>query len=200
MNGIKTPQTVRSGATTPRAYPDGGPLSPSLKSTSDEVDGPSIQRKGSFSFLRGGRTRERSASTGGAPRRRLSKKNTNGRSKDDEMRPPPVPPQPPSIPPVSLQPQIQTFGGENARSNSFSAVPLRTRADSAGPAYYHGMPAPPVPPVPPLPGAPNGTNQMPWDRSESMANRSRYSYASTAMSTVNGPRKIRRRKEPSPFK
>jgi len=33
-----------------------------------------------------------------------------------------------------------------------------------------------------------------------MAHRGRYSYASSAVSTVNSPRRVRRRKDPTPFK
>lgn len=52
-------------------------------------------------------------------------------------------------------------------------------------------------PIPPIPN--NGFD--PYARSESMTNRGRYSYASsTAMSTINNPRRIRRRKDPTPFK
>ncbi|KAH6607366.1 septin aspe [Trichoderma cornu-damae] len=51
-------------------------------------------------------------------------------------------------------------------------------------------------PVPPIPHA----GFDPYARSESMTNRGRYSYASsTAMSTINNPRRIRRRKDPTPF-
>lgn len=52
-------------------------------------------------------------------------------------------------------------------------------------------------PIPPIPN--NGFD--PYARSESMTNRGRYSYASSgAMSTINNPRRIRRRKDPTPFK
>ena len=51
-------------------------------------------------------------------------------------------------------------------------------------------------PVPPLP---NG-GYDPYARTESMTNRGRYSYASSAISTINGPRRVRRRKDPTPFK
>lgn len=49
------------------------------------------------------------------------------------------------------------------------------------------------PPVPPIPFDP-------YARTESMTHRGRYSYASSAVSTVTGPRRIRRRKDPTPFK
>lgn len=40
----------------------------------------------------------------------------------------------------------------------------------------------------------------PFASSQSMAHRSRYSYASSAFSTLNSPRRVRRRKDPIPFK
>lgn len=52
-------------------------------------------------------------------------------------------------------------------------------------------------PVPPIP---NGQWVDPYARTESMTNRGRYSYASSAVSTVNNPRRVRRRKDPTPFK
>lgn len=40
----------------------------------------------------------------------------------------------------------------------------------------------------------------PYARTESMTHRGRYSYASSAVSTINSPRRVRRRKDPTPFK
>lgn len=40
----------------------------------------------------------------------------------------------------------------------------------------------------------------PYARTESMTHRGRYSYASSAVSTVNNPRRLRRRKDPTPYK
>ncbi|EOA81282.1 uncharacterized protein SETTUDRAFT_165795 [Exserohilum turcica Et28A] len=42
-------------------------------------------------------------------------------------------------------------------------------------------------------------DQDPYPRIESMTNRGRYSYASSHVSTVNSPRRVRRRKDPTPF-
>ncbi|PSS03241.1 hypothetical protein BD289DRAFT_359384 [Coniella lustricola] len=50
--------------------------------------------------------------------------------------------------------------------------------------------------VPPVPA---GNWVDPYARTESMTNRGRYSYASTAVSTTNNPRRVRRRKDPTPF-
>ncbi|KAG9245358.1 hypothetical protein BJ878DRAFT_22121 [Calycina marina] len=58
-------------------------------------------------------------------------------------------------------------------------------------------------PVPPIPqGVNNGrTGEFvdPYARTESMTHRGRYSYASSAVSTINSPRRVRRRKDPTPF-
>lgn len=40
----------------------------------------------------------------------------------------------------------------------------------------------------------------PFANSQSMAHRSRYSYASSAISSLSSPRRVRRRKDPIPFK
>ncbi|KAI6777861.1 Neuronal-specific septin-like protein [Emericellopsis cladophorae] len=50
-------------------------------------------------------------------------------------------------------------------------------------------------PIPPIPA--NAFD--PYARTESMAHRGRYSYASSAVSTINSPRRVRRRKDPTPF-
>ncbi|EPE04537.1 gtp binding protein [Ophiostoma piceae UAMH 11346] len=51
-------------------------------------------------------------------------------------------------------------------------------------------------PVPPMP---TGAWVDPFARTESMTHRGRYSYASSAISTINSPRRVRRRKDPTPF-
>jgi hypothetical protein len=43
-------------------------------------------------------------------------------------------------------------------------------------------------------------NQDPYQSTGSITNRGRYSYASSAVSTVHGPRRLRKRKDPTPFK
>ncbi|KAM4065072.1 septin domain-containing protein [Hirsutella rhossiliensis] len=65
-----------------------------------------------------------------------------------------------------------------------SGPPARPSRDAPRTTHY-----PPVPPIP----------FDPYARTESMTHRGRYSYASSAVSTVAGPRRIRRRKDPTPF-
>ena len=43
-------------------------------------------------------------------------------------------------------------------------------------------------------------SEDPYANVGSMAHRGRYSYASSAVSSVNSPRRVRRRKDPTPFK
>ncbi|KAF4625223.1 hypothetical protein G7Y89_g12946 [Cudoniella acicularis] len=56
-------------------------------------------------------------------------------------------------------------------------------------------------PIPPIPsnGSRNGDWVDPYARTESMTHRGRYSYASSAVSSINSPRRVRRRKDPTPF-
>ncbi|CAK7218813.1 hypothetical protein SBRCBS47491_003632 [Sporothrix bragantina] len=51
----------------------------------------------------------------------------------------------------------------------------------------------------PMPPVPTGAWVDPYARTESMTHRGRYSYASSAISTINSPRRVRRRKDPTPF-
>lgn len=95
----------------------------------------------------------------------------------------------PSLPVVAAPPKLETFGGED------SGRPTNGRAME--PTMRSGnMPAPP-----PIPG--NGVKGEwvdPYARTESMTHRGRYSYASSAVSSINSPRRVRRRKDPTPFK
>ena len=169
----------------------------------------SISRKGSFSFLR-----RRSTSTGNAPQRKLSKKERT-KARKREMSYEQIPSRPPRIPVIAHQPDIQPFGGDekvpdNAHimsqrsAGSFQhRLAQKTSQEMVGSDMYRGMPVPPVPPIPPIPGVAS-TNKVshvdPYSRNESMTHRGRSSYASSAISTINSPRKLRRRKDPTPLK
>ncbi|KAK0669557.1 hypothetical protein QBC41DRAFT_106684 [Cercophora samala] len=102
------------------------------------------------------------------------------------------------------------LGGE-ARPDSIAIVSGRAEyasPPSAGPpadaaAFATAAPRPSMEParsnfsIPPPP-IPNGGFD-PYAGTGSMAHRGRYSYASSAMSTINSPRRVRRRKDPTPF-
>lgn len=83
----------------------------------------------------------------------------------------------------------KSFAPDLQSSPTYSLASGRPSRDLA-PRTTLGSNYPPAPPIP----------FEPYARTESMTHRGRYSYASSAVSTVAGPRRIRRRKEPTPFK
>lgn len=115
-----------------------------------------------------------------------------------------IPRSPPRLPDLyngAAPPQLQSFGGED-HSDSIATVsrkgyqglsPMDPSRSSAATANV------PVPPIPSN-GSRNGDWADPYARTESMTHRGRYSYASSAVSTINSPRRVRRRKDPTPFK
>ena len=205
-----TPQQRRavSGSLSPQedAY-QGGPESNNI------VNG-SLRRKGSFSFLRRSKSRERSISGSSTPARKLSKKERS-RARQQEMMQEQIPSPPPRIPIIPHPPDLQGFGGEevtrpdsvaimsNRAGGSFRyRLAQKSSQETLGSDMYRGMPVPPVPPIPPIPGTvitPKSYVDS-FSRTESLVHRGRYSYASSAISTINSPRKLRRRKDPTAFK
>ncbi len=173
----------------------------------------SLRRKGSFSFLRRSKSRERSISGSSTPARKLSKKDRS-RVRQQEMMQEQIPSPPPRIPVIPHPPDLQGFGGEDTRTDSVAIMSNRaggsfkyrlaqkSSQETLGSDMYRGMPVPPVPPIPPIPGTATTPKSYvdTFARTESLVHRGRYSYASSAISTINSPRKIRRRKDPTPFK
>ncbi|KAI1449154.1 hypothetical protein F5Y02DRAFT_251283 [Annulohypoxylon stygium] len=118
-----------------------------------------------------------------------------------------VPKSPPRLPALyngaQPPPPLQSFGGDNrpdslaivsgTADHSFHHYPPRASIDPGRPSMSSTFASPPVPPVP------NGAWVDPYARTESMTHRGRYSYASSAVSTINSPRRVRRRKDPTPF-
>ena len=159
-------------------------------------------RRSSFNFLRRGKSVERmnngkrSASGG-----KLSKNGRHGDQSPTDAQP--VPQRPPTIPNVVPPPKLATFGGENApagKPHAFVEGPPRpSLGDDArrnfSLASRDGNARPYNVPMPDVPGAVD-----PYARTESMTHRGRYSYASSAVSSYTGPRRVRRRKDPTPFK
>lgn len=114
-----------------------------------------------------------------------------------------VPKSPPRLPQLyngAPAPQFDHFGGD-ARIDSVSIMSGKTdrrqqstpRSSMEPSRVATSTNTPAVPPIPDGPWA------DPYARTESMAHRGRYSYASSAVSTVNSPRRVRRRKDPTPF-
>lgn len=124
-----------------------------------------------------------------------------------------MPSPPPRIPVIPHPPDLQGFGGEDTRPDSAAIMSNRagdsfryrlaqkTSQETLGSDVYRGMPVPPIPPIPPIPGTATAPKSYidALSKTESLVHRGRYSYASSAISTINSPRKIRRRKNPTPF-
>lgn len=137
----------------------------------------------------------------------LGKGGRKQREQESQQREP-VPKSPPRLPALyngAPAPELQSFGGD-VRPDSLAIVSGQAYqprhqpqyTPSGRPSMDPGRPSisssPPMPPVPAIPDV------DPYARTESMTHRGRYSYASTAMSTINSPRRVRRRKDPTPFK
>ena len=172
-----------------------------------------LRRRPSFSFLRRSKSQERSAPQRSVSGGKLTKKQRS-HVREQEMLKEQIPQRPPKIPDLPPPPPaLQSFGGEDPRPDSLAIISNR-----AGGYNYHprtissvsrasfSQPSPGMysnVPIPPIPVGPVELNGEPVDslgRTESMTNRGRYSYASSAVSTINNPRKMRRRKDPTPFK
>lgn len=168
-----------------------------------------LKRRPSFSFLRRSKSTERVTPSRSASGAKLTKRQ-RAFTRDQELLKEQIPPRPPQIPDLPRPPKLQTFGGEVLRPDSLAIL-----SNKAGDFNQHQrivskasmeQPSPrtyPHVPIPPIPGSSpgsNGDSTDPYGRSESMTNRGRYSYASSAVSTINNPRKMRRRKDPTPFK
>ncbi|CAG8400205.1 unnamed protein product [Penicillium salamii] len=137
---------------------------------------PEPDRRTSLGFLR------RSKST-----EPLGERKSSGRRKkmDDELRRQRdsyAPKVPPRLPDFSPAPELETFGGEE-RDKIDSAPVSRPQSGLAT--------------SPTMTGSINNVVD-PYARTESMTHRGRYSYASTN-STLNSPRRVRRRKDPTSY-
>jgi hypothetical protein len=166
------------------------------------------RRRGSFSFLRRTKSGTQLATSKSPSRTKLNKKQRTA-SREQEMSREQIPSSPPRIPDIPHPTQLQTFGGERARSaqpglgasrmgGSFQGNQTsRSYPNTMGFRPYNNVPMPPIPG--PVPDGKGGYTD-PGARTESMTHRGRYSYASSVISTVNSPRRMRRRKDPTPFK
>lgn len=118
-----------------------------------------------------------------------------------------LPKQPPRLPSHSPLPTIDNFGGDDARPDSVAIISNKVGSygqNFSRPSGEYKMTSSNAyssDPAPALPGSsPSYIEYDPYPRTESMTHRGRYSYASSQMTTVNSPRRVRRRKDPTPFK
>ncbi|TVY55882.1 Cell division control protein [Lachnellula suecica] len=113
-----------------------------------------------------------------------------------------IPRSPPRLPNLSATPQIESFGGEDHRPDSVAIISGKLGQYQGRHSMEPGRSSAATGsvPIPPIPNsARNGDWVDPYARTESMTHRGRYSYASSAVSTINSPRRVRRRKDPTPF-
>lgn len=201
----------------PPAARDGSPdqsASPAVAQQPTGDQQPGGPRRTSFSFLRkkssaDSRTTSRSASGSGAKMSKKQKALAQEEALRKQREAAMLPKQPPRLPTHSALPQIETFGGEGYRPDSVAIVSNRvgnyshnfsrpsgdySSSKSAMASSQSGAAA-----VAP-PTASSYMDFDPYPRTESMTHRGRYSYASSQISTVNSPRRVRRRKDPTPFK
>lgn len=111
-----------------------------------------------------------------------------------------IPKSPPKLPNLyggAAPPSIPSFGGEDRTVADPKGYQGRSSMDPSHSSLATG--SVPIPPIPSS-GGRNGDWVDPYARTESMTHRGRYSYASSAVSTINSPRRVRRRKDPTPFK
>ncbi|KGO75300.1 hypothetical protein PITC_001130 [Penicillium italicum] len=116
------------------------------------------------------------------------KKMSKTQAMEDEMRRQResyAPKVPPRLPDLSPAPQLETFGGEERDKSASPIPPIPIRPKSG------------VVASPSMAGSIGSVD--PHGRTESMTHRGRYSYASSTVSTVNSPRRVRRRKDPTSY-
>ncbi|KAH3341353.1 hypothetical protein KXW81_005180 [Aspergillus fumigatus] len=114
-----------------------------------------------------------------------SKKRTQAQEEELRRQRESMPQFPPRLPDLAPTPVIDAFGGDGQHDS----VPTPSKETIAS---HHNLAI-----------RSNMTTSAevvdPYARTESMTHRGRYSYASSAVSTVNNPRRMRRRKDPTPY-
>ncbi|QSZ30841.1 hypothetical protein DSL72_000399 [Monilinia vaccinii-corymbosi] len=111
-----------------------------------------------------------------------------------------IPRSPPRLPDLAAPLHFPTFGGDDrpgSATSGNSGHEIRKPSTDPKVRSYTMSARVPVPPIPS--GARSGGWVDPYARTESMTHRGRYSYASSVVSTINSPRRVRRRKDPTPF-
>lgn len=143
-------------------------------------------------------TPPRRSSLGMLLRRSKSGDLGKGRKSKDGGGQPSVSKAPPKLPDVYRgNEQLTNSFGAEMRPDSVSIVSGRADHYGGRASMDPGNSSVPKMSPPPVPTTPAFD---PYARTESMTHRGRYSYASSAVSTINSPRRVRRRKDPTPFK
>lgn len=196
------------------SLPNDGSPEPSLRPSiaQSNPDQQAAARRSSFNFLRGSSNRSTSGGKMSKKQKALAQEDALRRQREAAL----LPKQPPRLPSHSALPQIDTFGGDSPRPDSVAIVSNQAAShpghsshnshNFSRPSVDRGsrmpsMPNPNLAAASPMPSSsPSYMDYDPYPRTESMTHRGRYSYASSQHSTVNSPRRVRRRKDPTPFK
>ncbi|KAH0536257.1 hypothetical protein FGG08_006852 [Glutinoglossum americanum] len=179
--------------TTPAKSPSPHEKLPSIPENNGK--GSQNPRRTSLGFLRRSKSGEPLSSTRSSSGSRMSKKQQALHEQELLRQQRAVPQSPPRLPDLyngAPPTPIRSFGGDAAHPDSGS------RKTSPGYLTDNGNTVP-IPPLPVSPACSRGEYVDPYARTESMTHRGRYSYASSAVSTINSPRRVRRRKDPTPF-
>lgn len=195
-----TPSSIPSNTFTKDGSPDPS-ATPALNGDFQAA----AARRSSFSFLRK-RSSENKISTSRAPsmsrkQKALAQEEALRKQREAAM----LPKEPPRLPSHSALPQIAGFGGDT-RPDSVAIV--SNKVGHFSPNFSRpSVDQHRIPPttnlavMPPIPGSSHSfIDTDPYARTESMTNRGRFSYASSQISAVNSPRRVRKKKLPTPFK
>ncbi|KAF3921732.1 Septin-9 [Orbilia brochopaga] len=123
--------------------------------------------------------------------------------KNQPAAPPPVPQAAPKLPELDIakggSTPMRSFGGPSSASDYHSHNHPTSPANS-GPKPSMDLPSRGTDPGDKQDSTKAGfdVSQDPY-QNQSITNRGRYSYASSAVSTIHGPRRLRKRKDPIPF-
>ncbi|KAJ4413192.1 hypothetical protein N0V91_000166 [Didymella pomorum] len=194
-----TPSSIPSNTFTKDGSPDPS-ATPALNGDFQAA----AARRSSFSFLRK-RSSENKISTSRAPsmsrkQKALAQEEALRKQREAAM----LPKEPPRLPSHSALPQIAGFGGDT-RPDSVAIV--SNKVGHFSPNFSRpSVDQHRIPPttnlavMPPIPGSSHSfIDTDPYARTESMTNRGRFSYASSQISAVNSPRRVRKKKLPTPF-
>lgn len=168
---------------------------PLVNANSRDENGAAGPRRTSLGFLKRSKSQEPFGrkSSGG---KKLSKE----QQREEELRRQreSIPAQAPALPVISTPPQLKGFGGEELRPDSVAIISNQVGRNFSR-NTVDGARTPNRPTMPPVPRSSPVPSEDPYARTESMTHRGRYSYASSAVSTINSPRRVRRRKDPTPY-
>jgi hypothetical protein len=172
-------------------------------------------RRSSFSFLRhkstsGDRSGQRTLSGSKMSRKQkaLAQEEALRKQREAAM----LPKEPPRLPSHAPLPRIANFGGEG-RPDSVAIISNKVGNFShnfSKPSLNHlrqpsaAATTTTTANIPVMPPPPSSTQSFmdvdPYARTESMTHRGRYSYASQVSTAATTTRRVRRRKDPTPFK